>query len=102
MDGSPLTENLEKEIELMERTLKIYAIVRENQPIGIGKIASKIDVPEHKVRYSLRMLQKEKLIEPSGKGAILTKKHEKFQEDITELLDSIENTVQKLKKMLKK
>ena len=49
MDGSPLTENLEKEIELMNRTLEIFTIVRENQPIGISKIANKMDMPEHKV-----------------------------------------------------
>lgn len=102
MDGSPLTENLEKEIELMERTLKIFAIVREKQPIGISKLSSILDVPEHKVRYSLRMLQKEKLIEPSGKGAILTKRYDEFEKDIIELLDDIENTVQKLKKKLEK
>ena len=102
MDGSPLTENLEREIELMERTLEIFAIVRENQPIGISKIARKMKIPEHKVRYSLRMLQKEKLIEPSGKGAILTEKYEKFEEDIIDLLDSIDETVQKLEKKLKK
>ncbi|MFP4051502.1 MAG: winged-helix domain-containing protein [Thermoplasmata archaeon] len=102
MDGSSLTENLEKEIELMERTLEIFAIVRENQPIGISKIANKMDIPEHKVRYSLRMLQKERLIEPSGKGAILTEKHEKFEKDIIELLDSIDETVQKLEKKLER
>lgn len=102
MDGSPLTENLEREIELMERTLEIFAIVREEQPIGISKLSKALDLPEHKVRYSLRMLQKERLIEPTGKGAVLNEKHKDFEEDIIELLDSIDDTVQKLKKKLEK
>ena len=97
MDGSPLTESLEKEIELLERTLEIFAIVRENQPVGISKLSKIMDIPEHKVRYSLRMLQKERLIEPTGKGAVVTEKHEKFEKDIKELLVSIDKTVQKLK-----
>ena len=102
MDGSPLTENLEREIELMERTLKIFAIVREKQPIGISKLSKSLDLPEHKVRYSLRMLQKEKLIKPTGKGAVLTEKHEQFQQDVCNLLESIDKTVQNLKSELEK
>ncbi len=102
MDGSPLTENLEKEIELMERTLKIFTIVRKKQPIGINKLSRMLEIPEHKVRYSLRMLQKERLIKPSGKGAVLTEKHEDFEEDMVELLDSIDKTVQKLRNELEK
>ncbi|MGM0405213.1 MAG: FaeA/PapI family transcriptional regulator [Thermoplasmatota archaeon] len=96
MNKSPLTENLNKEIDLLKRTIKIYCYIEKEQPIGISKLSEKLSLPEHKVRYSLRMLEKEKMIEPSPVGATLTEKHPIFKEDLKDLLKEIINTTDSL------
>jgi predicted transcriptional regulator len=52
--------------------------------------------PHHKVRYSLRVLEEENLIEPSSQGAITTERTEEFVDELDEKLDDI---VQKLQSM---
>ena len=47
-------------------------MVIENEPIGIVKMSNETGYPHHKVRYSLRVLEEENLIEPSSQGAITT------------------------------
>ncbi len=89
MNRSPLTENLKKEMSLLKRTIKIYCVIEEEQPISISKLSEKVEVPEHKVRYSLRMLEKEKMIEPSPVGAKLTEKHPEFKEGLKKFLKNI-------------
>jgi predicted transcriptional regulator len=52
--------------------------------------------PHHKVRYSLRVLEEENLIEPSSQGAITTERTEEFVDELDEKLNDI---VQKLQSM---
>lgn len=92
MEGSPLTESIKRELHLLERTIKILCLIENEQPIGINKISSKMNLPEHKVRYSLRMLQKENLIQPSPRGAQLTEKHDEFKGELRNLLNNINET----------
>ncbi|MFW6305495.1 MAG: hypothetical protein ACOC1V_06940 [Candidatus Saliniplasma sp.] len=89
MNESPLSENLKKELNLLKRTIRIYCVIEEEEPIGISKLSEKLEIPEHKVRYSLRMLEKEKMIKPSPVGATLTDKHLKFKEELKQLLKDI-------------
>ncbi|MFW6040906.1 MAG: winged helix-turn-helix transcriptional regulator [Thermoplasmatota archaeon] len=96
MEENPLTENIKKELDLLQRTLNILAVIEEEGPIGISRLSERLDIPEHRVRYSLRMLEKEKLIEPSPRGAKLTDKHGKFKEEFIEHLQDIRKTVDSL------
>ncbi len=96
MNKSPLTENLKKEIDLLNRTIKIYCYIEKEQPIGISKLSEKLGIPEHKVRYSLRMLEKEKMIKPSPVGATLSEKHPEFKEDLKNLLKDISDLTNSL------
>ena len=45
--------------------------------------------PHHKVRYSLRVLEEENLIEPSSQGAIKTERTAEFVDELDEKLDDI-------------
>jgi predicted transcriptional regulator len=45
--------------------------------------------PHHKVRYSLRVLEEENLIEPSSQGAITTEDTQEFVEDLDGKIDHI-------------
>ena len=81
---------------MLERHLQVLRMVIENEPIGIVKMSNETGYPHHKVRYSLRVLEEENLIEPSSQGAITTDHTAEFVEDLDEKL---EDTVDKLRSM---
>jgi len=63
-------DRLEDQVEKEGRDLSILEAVIENGPIGIVRLAEETGVPKHKVRYSLRMLEDDELVEPTPQGAI--------------------------------
>src|SRR5205809_5942083 len=74
--------------------------IMENQPIGIIRLSELLNFPQHKVRYSLRILEQEGLIKPSPEGAVTTDKLEEFLDYLKSVLDSMSSTVQELRKTL--
>ena len=91
-----MIDRLEKEVDMLERHLQVLKMVIENEPIGIVKMSNETGYPHHKVRYSLRVLEEENLIEPSSQGAITTERTAEFVDELDEKLDEI---VQKLQSM---
>ncbi|MFB6121050.1 MAG: hypothetical protein ABEJ68_08055 [Halobacteriaceae archaeon] len=92
-----MIDRLEKEVDMLERHLQVLRMVIENEPIGIVKMSNETGYPHHKVRYSLRVLQEEELIEPSSQGAITTERTEEFVEDLDEKIDSIVDKLEDMK-----
>lgn len=90
-----MVERLTNQVEKEERDLRILATVIESGPIGIVKLAEETDVPEHKVRYSLRMLEDDGLIEPTPNGATpgegIENRLDAMNEGIDELIDRLES-----------
>jgi len=84
-----MIDRLEKEVDMLERHLQVLKMVIENEPIGIVKMSNETGYPHHKVRYSLRVLEEENLIEPSSQGAITTERTAEFVEELDEKLDEI-------------
>jgi predicted transcriptional regulator len=91
-----MIDRLEKEVDMLERHLQVLKMVIENEPIGIVKMSNETGYPHHKVRYSLRVLEEENLIEPSSQGAITTDRTQEFVEELDEKLNNI---VEKLDEM---
>ena len=91
-----MIDRLEKEVDMLERHLQVLRMVIESEPIGIVKMSNETGYPHHKVRYSLRVLEEENLIEPSSQGAITTEDTAEFVEDLD---NKIAHTVDKLKGM---
>ena len=91
-----MIDRLEKEVDMLERHLQVLRMVIDNEPIGIVKMSNETGYPHHKVRYSLRVLEEENLIEPSSQGAITTDRTHEFVE---ELDDSLNDIVGKLEAM---
>jgi len=73
-----MLSKLEQEIELTLRHIAILKFVIEQGPIGIMKLSELSGYPQHKVRYSLRILEQQNLIKPSSQGAIAPPKAKKF------------------------
>ncbi len=96
MSDHSLAGELKSELETVERTIKILDIVRDEQPIGITKLSKKLGIEDHKVRYSLRLLQKDNIIQPTSHGASLTEKHEKFEKEVKKDFETMRDTLSEM------
>jgi predicted transcriptional regulator len=85
------------ELEMLRRHLTILKLVVENEPIGILKLAEETEIPSHKVRYSLRILEHEGLIAASTPGAVTTERTRPFLEGLDSMIDSLAAQVADLK-----
>ena len=100
MTSESMVEKLVDELELLERHILMLKITKENEPVGIIRLSEILDIPKHKVRYSLRLLEKEGLISPSTEGARVTEKYDGYMKDVASKLDDIVKMVERLKKEL--
>ena len=97
---SVLTSKLESEMELLERHVTMLKSIMEHEPIGIIRLSELLNVPQHKVRYSLRILEHEGLIAPSPKGAVTTEKVQPFFDELRDILDMMDNKVTAIRRNL--
>jgi predicted transcriptional regulator len=95
-----VTGRFREEQELLHRHIRILQVVTENEPVGIIKLADLTDYPQHKVRYSLRVLEQEGLINPTPMGAKTTEKVQQFLPELAELVDEMQDTINDLKESL--
>jgi len=82
---------------MLERHLQVLRMVIENEPIGIVKMSNETGYPHHKVRYSLRVLEEENLIEPSSQGAITTERTQEFVDELDGKVDEIVGKMEAMK-----
>jgi len=92
-----MIDRLEKEVDMLERHLEVLRMVIENEPIGIVKMSNETGYPHHKVRYSLRVLEEENLIEPSSQGAITTDRTHEFVDELDDKVDEIVGKLESMK-----
>lgn len=92
-----MIERLARQLGKEERDLRVFQAVAEHQPIGITKLAREVDVDEHKVRHSLRMLEGDGLIEPTPNGAIVAEDSLEQIEEINAGLDALKARMNDLK-----
>ena len=97
MASESMIEKLVDELELLERHILMLKITKENQPVGIIRLSEILNIPKHKVRYSLRLLEKEGLISPSTEGARVTERYDEYMKDVESKLDDIVEMVERLK-----
>jgi predicted transcriptional regulator len=72
-------------------------MVIDSEPIGIVKMSNETGYPHHKVRYSLRVLEEENLIEPSSQGAITTDRTAEFVDELDGKLDDLVGKLEGMK-----
>ena len=97
---SVLASKVESEVKLLQRHVTMLKAIVENQPIGIIRLSEMMNYPQHKVRYSLRILEQEGLIRPSPDGAVTTDKLQSFLVYLKAMLDEVAGTVQDLRKTI--
>ena len=88
--GFSMIKKMKDEIELLSRHLEVAKAVADHQPIGIMKLAELLDLPSHRIRYSLHVLEQLGYIRASPDGAIaIPQTHELFlhlDEDLDDLI----------------
>jgi len=82
-----LTEKIEGEIDLLKRHVEMLIAIKKSGPIGIIRLSELMKCPQHKVRYSLRILEQEGLIEPTPDGAKIADNVDNFLTDLEKTLD---------------
>ena len=97
MVSESMIDKLVDELELLERHILMLKVTKENQPVGIIRLSEILDIPKHKVRYSLRLLEKEGLISPSTEGARVTDRYDEYMKDVGSKLDDIVKMVERLR-----
>ncbi|MCK4718021.1 MAG: hypothetical protein KAT70_05070 [Thermoplasmata archaeon] len=95
-----ITSRMEMEIELMQRHVEMLKAIIESEPIGIIRLSELLNYPQHKVRYSLRLLEQDGLIEPSPEGAMTTKRVYPFLARLKTALKSMDATIHSVERML--
>ena len=98
--GTALTDRLRRDLDLLHRHITVLQAVEEHQPIGIMRLSKRLGVPQHKVRYALRVLEQDGLIRPSQAGAVATKKAKPFHKELRVVLNEMKETVERLKNSL--
>jgi predicted transcriptional regulator len=101
-----LLDRMRSEVEMTLRHLVVLKTVKENEPIGIFKLSELLKLPNHKVRYSLRILEQSGLIRPSPQGAVVTERYDEFKgrienelEKVLEALNEIRSISEEIKEL---
>uniref|UniRef100_A0A7J2TJV6 Winged helix-turn-helix transcriptional regulator n=1 Tax=Archaeoglobus fulgidus TaxID=2234 RepID=A0A7J2TJV6_ARCFL len=81
------------EAEIVIRHLQVLKAVMEKQPIGIFKLSDLLNMPKHRVRYSLRILEQSGIIVPTQYGAMI--KDEGYSK-----IENLKNEIEKIKELI--
>jgi len=81
-------ESLREALRVLERHARVLELVSDHEPVGIERLSELSGMEWHKVRYSLRTLEREGIIRPSPRGAVLTEEApERVRDLVRELRD---------------
>jgi len=96
-DGAQLVDRIEEELDLLQRNVDIVEKLSRSPPTGIIRLSEALHLPIHKTRYSLHLLEREGVIQPSADGAVVTDKAREFWENLDKSLDRMTVLVRHLK-----
>lgn len=96
-ESAQLVDRIEEELELLARNVEILEKLAKSPPIGIIRLSEALHLPIHKTRYSLHLLEREGVIQPSADGAVVTDKAIEFWANLNQSLDRMSDLIQRLK-----
>ncbi len=89
ISGSVMITKMKDEIELLSRHLEVAKAVADHQPIGIMKLSELLELPSHRIRYSLHVLEQLGYIRASPDGAVATSRTIELFLHLNEDLDDL-------------
>ena len=88
-----MLEKISSEVDLLERHLAVMRVVANQGPIGIMKLTDELNQSQHRIRYSLRVLEQMQYIQATQAGAVATPKAfemlKNFDSDLDALLKKL-------------
>ena len=94
-----MLRKMKDEIELVSRHLDVARAVADHQPIGIMKLSELLDLPSHRIRYSLHVLEQEGYIRASQEGAVATPQAMELFQNLNENIDDIIRLLESMKRV---
>jgi len=98
---SSLVRGLKHEGDLMRRHVEMLRLVVKEGPIGIIRLSQRLKMPQHKVRYSLRMLEQDGLVKATPDGAVATDKVASTMAGVQSLLEQMSEEIGDLRESLR-
>ncbi len=92
-----LVDRIEEELELLARNVDILEKLSKSPPTGIIRLSEALGLPIHKTRYSLHLLEREGVIQPSADGAVVTDRSREFWTSLNRALDRMTELIQHLR-----
>ena len=92
-----LVDRIVGELDLLARNVEVLQRLAANPPMGIIRLSEAMQLPIHKVRYSLHLLEREGVIQPSANGAVVTDRAKEFWGVLDQSLDRMTESIQLLK-----
>ena len=96
-EAGHLADRIEEELELLARNVDILEKLAKSPPIGIIRLSEALELPIHKTRYSLHLLEREGVIQPSADGAVVTDRAAEFWSSLNRSLDRMTELIQHLR-----
>ncbi|HTT34937.1 MAG TPA: hypothetical protein VMH78_03600 [Thermoplasmata archaeon] len=96
-DTAQLVDRITDELELLARNVDILEKLSGHPPMGIIRLSEALKLPIHKVRYSLHLLEREGVIQPSADGAVVTDRAREFWTSLDRSLDRMSEVIRHLK-----
>lgn len=96
-EAAALAERIEQELELLARNVDVLEKLASSPPIGIIRLSEALHLPIHKTRYSLHLLEREGVIQPSADGAVVTDRAQAFWASLDRSLARMSELIQHLK-----
>ena len=88
-----LSDRIVEELDLLSRNFDILLRVERQGPVGIIRLSSMMQLPLHKIRYSLHLLEREGLLQPTPEGAIVTERASGYLDYLLWALERVEEAV---------
>ena len=93
-----MLKKMKDEIELLSRHIDVARAVVDHQPIGIMKLSELLDLPPHRIRYSLHVLEQTGYIRASPDGAVATPQASRMFADLDDDLEDLISLLTAMKK----
>ena len=99
-DSKDPVGSLIEDVELLERHISILKTVKGNQPVGLIRLSEMTGIPKHRVRYSLKLLEPQRIIVATPEGATVSDRYDGFMNEISSYIDELATRIGKLRELL--
>ncbi|MHB1493485.1 MAG: transcriptional regulator [Thermoplasmataceae archaeon] len=97
-----LFKEIDENLDTVRRHLSIVQTLLKDQPAGIIKISKLTGLADHKIRYSLKILEKDGIVIASKEGAMLSPEFIQDKDSIVDQSSKILKKCSALNKQIRK